>query len=296
MDRSRSHLIAYICTCAVTSVLTILLTFSFLFSFDSGIGYFSSSNAIPTVMRVFAIASFVGVTAFGGSFCKIEDHSIEAVPLPLKAICISAGIISAVCAGALLLTDGIGAGNVLACAGMLCFGGYIALIGFDGYKYSAAKFIMLSASVLLYDGTAYKNYTDFSRPINSSENIIYSCISVIMLIFILTELKVLIGKSSGFHFTSMLLGFSANLSCSVSYLIAYACGKATSKGFLSLMLLSLAISVYLQTAIVRSIPKSSPKENILTEDAPTEDGSPVSENEITFSENEGDDTKRSTDS
>lgn len=111
-----------------------------------------------------------------------------------------------------------------------------------------------------------------------------------MLVFILTELKVLIGKSSGFHFTSMLLGFSANFSCSVSYLTAYACGKTASKEFLVIMLLSLAISVYLQTAIIRSVPGNAPDESIPSEDAPLEGDGFIKEEEITSPEREEDDT------
>ena len=260
-SKSKPHFIAYICTLSLTLVFTILLTLSFVFSFDSDIGYLSAKNALPTVMRIFAFASFGGIAVFGFSFCKSEKCDVSENHSSYKVICISVGAVAVLCAGALTVIGGVNIKNILISVGILCLGGYISCTGFDCSAYSTPKFVLLSASVLAYAVTAYKNYTDFSRPINSSENVIYSCISIIMLLFILTELKVMLGRRSDFHFASMLAGFFANFSCSVSYFIAYACGKVANKEFLSLMILSLALSIYLQSKLVRTIPQRSPSES-----------------------------------
>ena len=240
----------------VTLLSIILLTLSFMLSFDSKNGYFTK-GIFPILFNVaFVLGALLSLAVpfllKKGQVIK-SNASIDREK-PIYIAFISLLIICVVAFNFFTLSKYF----VIAIMGVCFFAFFLLLcVMKGGYAYSHLKIIFLLLTALFPVLLTMGNDMQIYRHSNSLENKLAAVFAISFLIYILYEGKRLFtGEHSKWHFASMLLASHTGLSLSVSYLIAFALGGVNEETRLYQIIVILAISSFIEYELVRFIKKS----------------------------------------
>ncbi len=240
----------------VTLLSIILLTLSFMLSFDSKNGYFTK-GIFPILFNVaFVLGALLSLAApfllKKGQIIK-SNVSIDREK-PIYIAFISLLIICVVAFNFFTLSKYF----VIAIMGVCFFAFFLLLcVMKGGYAYSHLKIIFLLLTALFPVLLTMGNDMQIYRHSNSLENKLAAVFAISFLIYILYEGKRLFtGEHSKWHFASMLLASHTGLSLSVSYLISFALGGVNEETRLYQIIVILAISSFIEYELVRFIKKS----------------------------------------
>lgn len=240
----------------VTLLSIILLTLSFMLSFDSKNGYFTK-GIFPILFNVaFVLGALLSLAApfllKKGQVIK-SNASIDREK-PIYIAFISLLIICVVAFNFFTLSKYF----VIAIMGVCFFAFFLLLcVMKGGYAYSHLKIIFLLLTALFPVLLTMGNDMQIYRHSNSLENKLAAVFAISFLIYILYEGKRLFtGEHSKWHFASMLLASHTGLSLSVSYLISFALGGVNEETRLYQIIVILAISSFIEYELVRFIKKS----------------------------------------
>ena len=245
----------YTISTAATLISTILLTLSFLFSFDEINGYFEG-GALPVL---FWIGYILGIVLPFISVFLLPKNEIIKTDVSLgksKNTYIALAVILAI---ETIIFNLFSTSKyfTIAIAGICFFVLFIALCITSGYKYSRLKILALLLSVLFPVLINMENGLVMNRHSNSVENLLTSIFAISFLMYLLYEGKLLFtGEHSKWHFASMLLASHTGLTLSLSYLLAYSFGAANEKTRLSQIILILFFSLFVHTELFRFITQS----------------------------------------
>lgn len=234
----------------LTLISTLLLTLSFVLSFDEMNGYFEG-GILPIL---FWISFILGIAlAFASAFLLQKDKIIKTDNSVGKVRTVY--VILAVLLALFLLLFKLSSKSVyftIAIFGACFFMLFIALCVSSGYQYSHIKAGALLLSVLFPILINTENNIVMSRHSNSIENTLTSFFVIAFLIYILYEGKrIFTGEHSRWHLASMLLASHIGLALSVSYVVAYGLGAVNERSRLYQILLILIISLFIETELVR---------------------------------------------
>lgn len=240
----------------VTLLSIILLTLSFMLSFDSKNGYFTK-GIFPILFNVaFVLGALLSLAVpfllKKGQVIK-SNASIDREK-PIYIAFISLLIICVVAFNFFTLSKYF----VIAIMGVCFFAFFLLLcVMKGGYAYSHLKIIFLLLTALFPILLTMGNDMQIYRHSNSLENKLAAVFAISFLIYILYEGKRLFtGEHSKWHFASMLLASHTGLSLSVSYLISFALGGVNEETRLYQIIVILAISSFIEYELVRFIKKS----------------------------------------
>lgn len=240
----------------VTLLSIILLTLSFMLSFDSKNGYFTK-GIFPILFNVaFVLGTLLSLAVpfllKKGQVIK-SNASIDREK-PIYIAFISLLIICVVAFNFFTLSKYF----VIAIMGVCFFAFFLLLcVMKGGYAYSHLKIIFLLLTALFPILLTMGNDMQIYRHSNSLENKLAAVFAISFLIYILYEGKRLFtGEHSKWHFASMLLASHTGLSLSVSYLISFALGGVNEETRLYQIIVIVAISSFIEYELVRFIKKS----------------------------------------
>ena len=210
------------CIClALTTIATIFLFVSFKWCFNSETGYFI--NSAPTVL--FSIIYFLGIALPIVATFSIAKKKIIKTPNEIGLIRVPYLIIAlalALCAIIfnLALSTSITTTTVLG----VCFVAIYAILcsASNGYRNGVFKILFAYLSVILPLSMIMYNNSNYTRHINSVENILTTVFALSFMTYILYEAKrIHEGTHSRWHFGAMLLTVHTGITLSVAYILVY---------------------------------------------------------------------------
>lgn len=236
----------------VTLASIVLLTVSFIFSFDAVNGYFNKGVLPVLFWIVFAlgiILSLASVFAFRKDAIIKTDNNIK----EWRVYVIFAATL--VILSQIFNIFALNKYFTVAAAG-ICF---LALFIFfcatrGGYEHSNIKLIFLLLSAVFPLAITMDNSSTMYRHSNSVENTLSSIFAIAFLLYVLYEgNRLFTGTHSRWHFASMLLISHVGLTLSASYIIAYLFGSIYEKTRFYQMFLILIISLFANFELQRFV-------------------------------------------
>ncbi len=247
----------------ITAAALLLLFICFLFSFDADNGYLVN-GVLSTAFFVVYIAGVILAMAsmlIPSEFDILETpDSLNSSSKPfyvagtLASLFIGAfsfSLVSSVADAQMLLLSG---------AGLISFGIYLLFILVNGYKYNVLKLVFLFGAIASPVAIGLGNSKNYTHHINSIENTLTVFFAISFLLYILYEAKrVVTGRHSGWHFTSMLLTLLTGLSLSGAYLMAYILGFVKEGHRFYQAMIIFAISLFMAFELNRFLSTLTPK-------------------------------------
>ena len=253
MDFKRLIKNIHLSTSLITLISIVLLTLSFVFSFDAKNGYFVD-GILPIMFQIFFVLGIILSLACAFAIKKDKIIKTENTYIKQKQIFLffAATIIIFSVVFNLFVLDEYFTEEII---GLCFFGLFVFLCAIKGgYEYSHLKLLFLLLSSIFPTFAMLDTANDMERHTNSVENMLTSIFAIAFLMYILYEgNRIFSGEHSRWHLSSLLLISHTGLVTSASYMIAYLLGKVDEQTRFYQMVLILVVSLFAALELQRFV-------------------------------------------